>query len=377
MTATYDVIVLGVGGFGSGVLDHLARRGVKVLGIERFGLAHDRGSSHGQTRIIRKAYFEHPDYVPLCLAAYDLWRDLEADSGTLLMHLCGLMLAGPENGEAIAGAKTAARQHNLPIEELSASESAGRFPGFRIPDRDRVVFEADAGFLLVEDCVRAHIDRAIRFGAVVQTGETVRAWNSDGNTVVVQTDRDTYSAAKLVITPGAWASQLLPRIGVDWEVLRKPLFWHEAASPALQIENGCPAFFFEQNNRAFYGFPCLDGRLLKVAEHTGGNVVTDPAKVDRAIHAADTEAIPAFLAECLPAVATTPDSHSVCLYTLTPDRHFVVDFHPQFANVVIGAGFSGHGFKFTTVLGKTLADLALDGRTSLPVRFLSMDRFAH
>lgn len=369
-----DCIVIGVGGFGSGALDCLARRGASVLGIEQFDVPHDRGSSHGQTRIIRQAYFEHPDYVPLCIRAYELWDDLQADCGRTLSRMCGLMLAGPEDGEAIAGARLSARRYGVPIESLSAADAAGRFPGFRIPPEFSVVFEPHAGFLHVEDCVRAHVERAERHGAELRIRETVRNWRSEGGTVTVATDRGEYTAGRLVITAGPWAKQVLADMQLPLEVVRKPLFWFPTTDPALHVDNGCPGFLFEMPEGVFYGFPSLDGRTLKAAEHSGGRTVPDPAGVDRDAHPADTEPVAHFLAACLPGVDPVPHSHSICMYTLTPDRHFIVDRHPAHPNVVIGAGFSGHGFKFTTVLGEALADLALHGRTDLPVGFLSLER---
>lgn len=386
--AAFDCIVLGVGGFGSGALDALARRGANVLGIERFGVAHDRGSSHGLTRIIRKAYFEHPDYVPLCIRAYELWDNLAADSGRALYRLCGLLLAGPEQGEAVGGAKLAAAKYGVELESLTAGEAGRRFPGFRIPTEFSAVFEPQAGYLLVEECVRAHVERAQRQGAVLQTQEAVVGWTSDGKRVTVTTDRSQYTAAKLVITAGAWAANLLDesvpaqsrasRVGGNWRsllrVVRKPQFWHEAGAEVYRVENGCPAYLFDRSDGVFYGFPCIDGRTLKVAEHSGGEAVGDPTLLDRAIHPSDTGPVARFLADHLPGVKPSPVRHSVCMYTLTRDRHFIVDVHPEFGNVVIGAGFSGHGFKFTTVLGEALADLALDGSTELPIGFLSLRR---
>lgn len=373
---TYDCIVIGVGGFGSGAVDHLARRGARVLGIDRFDVAHDCGSSHGETRIVRKAYFEHPDYVPLLHRAYELWADLETAHTKPLWNLCGLMLAGPSDGEAIPGAKLAAEQHGLEIEKLSPSDAASRFPGFRIDEKMAAVFEPQAGFLYVEECVRAHVARAMRNGATINTGETVQGWQSDGRTVRVQTDRDEYSAGQLVITAGAWAASLLAELRIPLEVLRKPLFWHAVNGSNQNLDTGCPGFYFERPDGVFYGFPSLDGSEMKVAQHTGGETVTDPLHVNRDVTAADTGPVSRFVRECLPGVNPVPVRHSICMYTMTPDQHFLVDRHPNYENVTVAAGFSGHGFKFTSVIGEALADLALNGQTGLPIDFLSLDRAA-
>jgi len=387
---TYDCIVLGVGGFGSGTLYHLARRGVRVLGIEQFTVAHDRGSSHGQTRIIRKAYFEHPDYVPLLHRAFDLWHGLEQEFGRPLLHAVGLFVAGAPKCASVAGTLLAAEVHRLPIEKLSASEAQRRFPSYRFPDELTVVFEPGAGYLEVENCVAAHAAAAQSHGAVLLTNETVIAWESDGRRVRVKTDRGEYAAASLVITAGPWAAQALRDSFVGnsagdgscqaalsdyFRVMRKPVFWFPAEE-SFDVQSGNSTFFFETPAGQFYGFPRIDGRTIKVAEHTQGDPVADPLTVDRTLHAADLARVADFLSEHLPSIRPVPERHGVCMYTKTPDSHFCIDRHSAWENVVIGAGFSGHGFKFTTVLGEALADLADRGTTELPIGFLSLARFS-
>ncbi|HTI49943.1 MAG TPA: N-methyl-L-tryptophan oxidase [Planctomycetaceae bacterium] len=386
MTSIYDAIVLGVGGFGSSALYHLARRGARVLGIEQFEVAHDRGSSHGQTRIIRQAYFEHPDYVPLLLHAYDLWRELERETGRALLNQVGLFISGLPECESVSGTIFAARTHGLPLLELSAKEAHRRFPGFHFPDEFAIVFEERAGFLAVEACVAAHVDAALRHGAELHTGEAVVSIAAEGDAVRVGTNRQNYLAQRLIITAGPWAQQVLQAgdLGLrtdsvlgprgDWlAVVRKPIFWFPAGRQ-FDVDQRCSTFFFETSAGQFYGFPRIDGQSIKVAEHTQGDAVADPLTVDREMHAADLARIANFLWQHLPDVATQPVRHSVCMYTRTPDCHFIIDRHPEFAAVVLGMGFSGHGFKFTTVLGQALAELALDGATSLPVEFLSLAR---
>lgn len=382
MSKRFDAIIVGTGGFGSSCLYHLARCGVRVLGLDRFSAGHDRGSSHGDTRVIRQAYFEHPDYVPLLQRGYDLWRDLESASGRDLMHLCGLFLAGPPDGQAVAGTRLAARQHGIPLEDVSVrdfSDSPGaRFSGFRIPDGFEAVFEAVGGYLHVEDCVRTHIELALQAGAEHRTGESIVSWESNGQTVLVRTESETYEAAALVLTPGAWASQLLqtspglPQL----TVLRKTLHWHGVRSDAYNVNAGGTGFFFEMPYGIFYGFPSLDGQTLKLAEHSGGEPVSDPLHVDRSLKDSDTQPTSRFLQDVMPDVDLVCDQHSVCMYTTTPDGHFLVDRHPAHSNVFFGAGFSGHGFKFTSVLGEALADLVIDGETKLPIDFLTLSRFA-
>jgi sarcosine oxidase len=376
MAETWDCIVLGVGAMGSGALRSLARRGARVLGLEQHGVAHDLGSSHGETRIIRKAYFEHPDYVPLLHRAFEGWRDLEASAGRSLFTAAGLFLAGAAEGETVGGTIRAAQQHRLPLDRLSPAEARRAFPGFEFAGEDTIVFEREAGYLRVEACVRAQVDDALAHGATLRTGEFVTGWSSDGRTVRVLTDRGIHEGATLIVTAGAWASRLLRDLNVPLRVLRKVQLWFGVAGKEIaRPDRDSPCFLYERPEGAFYGFPSLDGATIKVAEHTGGEEVEDPALVDRRLHEADVAPVRRFVASSLPAATGDVLRHSVCLYTMSPDGHFAVDRHPHHGNVAFGAGFSGHGFKFAGVIGEALADLALNGRTTLPIQFLGLDRF--
>lgn len=372
--ACYDVIVLGVGGFGSAACYHLARRGVRVLGLEQFPWLHDRGSSHGETRIIRLAYFEHPDYVPLLRRAYELWGELEASAKTALFRKTRLMISGLPDGEAIPGALRAAREHGLDIECLTAAEARQQFPDFCLPDEHQVVLEPDAGLLHVEACVQAHIREAVRAGAEIQGNTPVQGWGRDGALLYVDTSHGRYAASRLVIAAGAWTNRVIADAGLPLTVIRKFVGWYEVEPGAYDVERGTPTFYIEQPDGAFYGFPSMDQRTIKFAEHTGNDVVDDPTTVDRNLRPQDVSRLNDFRKTILPRTRPILDRHSVCLYTLTPDRHFVVDHHPQDRDVVIAAGFSGHGFKFTSVIGEALADLASNGRTDAPIEFLRSNR---
>ncbi|HEX6984310.1 MAG TPA: N-methyl-L-tryptophan oxidase [Planctomycetaceae bacterium] len=373
MTAACDVLVIGVGGVGAAALRHLAKRGVRAIGIERFEIAHGRGSSHGETRVIRQAYFEHPDYVPLLRSAYRLWDELATEAGRPLFRRCGLILSGPPEGEVIAGSRSAAGRHDIPIESLDRDSAATRFRRFRFPEGHRIVFEPGAGYLLVEECVRAHAEAAVRLGAKVRTGETVLGWSADASGVRVRTDRGEYVAGSAVVTAGAWAAGLLTDLAAPLTVLRKVTTWHRVPE-GFGPDDGTPTYLFDLGGRCFYGFPSLDGRTIKVAEHTGGEPVADPLTVDRSLRPEDAAPLADFLRAALPAADPEPVRHSVCLYTMSPDGHFLVGRRPD-APVAFAAGLSGHGFKFAPVLGEALADLALDGRTRHPVGFLSPERF--
>ncbi len=375
MTTTYDVIVLGVGGMGSAACAHLARRGACVLGLEQFALGHARGSSHGETRIIRLAYFEHPDYVPLLRRAYTLWEDLETEVGQRLLHKTRLLLAGPPHGEIIQGTLRAAEQHRLPLEQLTPAEASRRYPGIVVPEDLAVVIEPDGGYLRAEDCTAAHQAIARRHGAVLREHTPVRELSWGPNVVTVVTDEARYTAAKLVITAGAWTSRLLTRLAVPLVVSRKLLGWFDVPPGAYHVDGGSPCFFFEMPTGAFYGFPSLDGATLKVANHFGVEPIQDPSSVDRRCHPADVAPLVEFLRLVFPQARSTLARHAVCMYTLSPDQHFLLDHWPESSAVTLACGFSGHGYKFASVIGEILADLTLDGKTPHPIDFLRLSRF--
>ncbi len=369
-----EVIVIGAGGVGSAALFYLARRGVRALGLDRFAPAHDRGSSHGRTRMIRQAYFEHPDYVPMVQRAFSQWAELSERRGSPLYHEVGLLQVGPRDGVVLPGVLASARTHGLEIEELSAAAVEKRWRGFRVPRHLAALFERRAGYLDVEDCVLAHLDEARRMGAELRIGETVRRWEATRDRVTVETDRGRYHAERLIIAAGPWAGQLLAELGLPLEVRRKPMFWYEATSNVYSCEQQSPAFLFELPAGIYYGFPQIDELGVKVAEHSGGTVVADPLTVNRDIDAVDRSRVEQFAAEHLPALTRRLTAHSVCMYTMTHDEHFIVDRHPTHANVVFAAGLSGHGFKFAGVLGEALADLVCDRPTAAPMDFLHLNR---
>lgn len=371
---TFDCIVIGLGGFGSAALLQLARRGARVLGIEQFGPAHDRGSSHGETRVIRKAYFEHPDYVPLLNRAYELWGDLEQATSQQLFVRSGLILSARPECEAVAGTLAVAATHGLDIQQLPLAEARQQFPTFRFADDEVVVYERDAGHLYVEECVRAHLNQAQQAGADARFHEPVQSIEADAGSVRVRTDQGEYIAARLIVAGGAWSGRLLAELNLPLQVLRKVLFWHRIVADTAAEHQQAPCFLFQDDAGVFYGFPCIDGRTIKMAEHSAGKPIDDPDTLDRTLHGDDAAPVEAFIGRHLPIVSRSAERHAVCMYTMTPDAHFIVDRHPHHQNVVIGAGFSGHGFKFTPAIGEALAELALDGQTRLPIEFLSIAR---
>ncbi|OAI52250.1 hypothetical protein AYO47_06395 [Planctomyces sp. SCGC AG-212-M04] len=363
---TADFLVIGLGAMGGAAFRALATRGLRVIGLEQFSIGHARGSSHGETRIIRKAYFEHPDYVPLLRRSYELWNELEAATGQKLYHETGLLIAGPADGEAIPGAKLAARLHGLSIEDLRRVDVERRFPWMQLPEGLECVFEPEAGFLEVEKCVKAQVRDGQRLGGRAICGERVLDWSVEGSAVRVTTDRARYEASGLVIAAGAWATRMLADQKVPLEVVRKPTVWFR--SGRIEEAPSC-GFFVEREGRAFYGVPSLEAGVTKLAEHTGGEPV-DPDHVDRTLREEDVRPLDEFRRLALRGLEPDPVRYSVCMYTLTPDRHFVIDRQGVAANVAFACGFSGHGFKFAPVVGEALADLVTVGRTALPVDFL-------
>ena len=367
----YDAIVLGCGGIGGAALWALARRGCDVLGLDRFGGAHDRGSSHGSTRVIRKAYFEHPDYVPLLHRAYELWGELQEGSGAPLWRTTGVVEVGPPDGEVIPGVHRAAREHGLVVQSVSPAEFSERFPHLVLPAGMEAVYEPEGGVLSVEACVEACLFAARAEGATVQApGEGVRFEKTPGGWAV-HTRETSHRARSLVVTAGAWSGSLLPDLAPHLRVVRKALLWYPPA-PSLPIDG--PVYLYETPGGVFYGFPPDERGRNKVAEHTGGETVADPLHVDRSLREADVAPVAEFLSHHLPGIdSEAVPEHVICMYTMSPDSHFLVG-SPQ-AGLAVAAGLSGHGYKFAPVLGEALADLALTGDSSLPLRAFSLDRF--
>lgn len=370
---TVEVIVLGMGAMGSAACYHLARRGIRVLGLEQFAVGHNRGSSHGQTRMIRQAYFEHPDYVPLLKRAYVLWDELNDMSGELLFERIGLILYGPSFDEGILkGVLASALQHTIPIEQLSPSQAIGAYNGYLPPREFSAIFEPGAGCLHVEACVKAHARLARQFGAEIHEGEAITTWTPDGDGVVVTTPTRTYRANRLIITAGAWLPQLLQNVGLALTIHQNRLYWFNAESRYQRL-NGLPCFGFDMPDGFFYGFPAMDAYGLKIARHLPGPVLADPTHLEDPLETPDLHSVQTFLKTALPGVKANMPTQTVnCMYTMTPDEHFIVDQHPQMPQVILAGGFSGHGFKFSPVIGEILADLAITGTTPHPAGFLKL-----
>ncbi|MEX2015416.1 MAG: N-methyl-L-tryptophan oxidase [Candidatus Hydrogenedentales bacterium] len=371
--AEYDAAVIGLGVMGGAALYQLARRGAKVCGFDVHEPPHALGSSHGRLRVIRKAYFEHPDYIPLLDRAYAGWRELEADCGATLFVEHGMILAGPHDAETIAGLDLCYSKHDLPHERLTAAEARARFPQFAIPDKWRAYYDPISGYVHVERAVAQQLDMARRHGAEMRCG--VRAmWTHGPQGVAITAGGETFLARKVVLAPGPWAPELMGDVNVPLRVLRKVQLWYDAPAENFQPSQ-FPLFFIEHPYGQFYGFPSIDGAGLKVAQHSGGAEVKGPGDVARDLLPGDEEPVLRFIGDTFRGLSPRRKDFSVCLYTMTPDGHFLLGPHPRQPNAYIAAGFSGHGFKFAPVVGEAIADWVLAGRTNLPVDFLSPQRF--
>jgi sarcosine oxidase len=347
-----------------------------VIGLEQYTPAHDRGSSHGRSRIIREAYFEHPDYVPLIQRAYEQWRALEEECGASLLVMTGGLLIGPAGGVLVQGALASARQHHLPHELISADEVQRRFPPFRLPPGMAAVQEPNAGVLNPEACIRAHVEGATAAGAMLRFEEPVLRWTANERTVEVVTAQQSYSAARLVITAGPWAPQVLDALGLPLQVERNVMYWFAPRGNAGAFApSRFPIYICEYRPGAFfYGFPAHSDGAVKVAHHHSGEVCS-PDTLRREVAPAEVTRIRALLEAHLPDASGELRAMAACMYTNTPDGHFIIDRHPHHRSVVVACGFSGHGFKFASVVGEVLADLSLDGWTRHPLSLFRLHRF--
>jgi sarcosine oxidase len=369
----YDVIVVGLGAIGSATLRVLARRGVQALGIERYGPGHDHGSSHGETRMIRLGYFEHPSYVPLLRRTYALWRELEAEAGNKLLHITGIAEIGLPDSDVVAGTLAASRLHDLPHEVLSARHAMARFPAFRLPDDFICVVQADGGFVAVEAAMAAMVDQARAAGAEIWSETVVQAVTPTGRGVRVATSRGDIEATSAIIAAGPWIGRIVPDLPL--RVTRQVMTWFEPREPALFELGRFPAFLMRTPYGNHYGFPSVDGSLVKIAKHHHLDETVDAETVDRTVSLQDEAAVRAAVTAHIPAADGPLALAKTCLYTVTPDHDFIIDLLPDAPNVVVASVCSGHGFKFAPVMGEILADLATLRRTAHDIGRFRLGRF--
>ena len=376
----YDLIVIGCGGIGSATLHQAAIKGWKVLGIDQFGPAHNKGSSHGQTRIIRKAYFEHPNYVPLAEEAFERWDFLNKRHRTRpdikpLFEQTGVLQIGKPDSEVIVGVRNSCEQHGLKLETFSPEQIMQRLPLLKIEDHHVGLFEPDAGFLRVEHCVAAHLAQAKKHSATMVYETRVDSWSASEDSVSVVTDKGSFEGRRLAICAGAWARGILQQTGLSLTVIAKQQNWYQIDRVEQKLVNDFPVVFIEQDDgEQFYCLPEIDSMGMKVARHTGGKVV-DADTMDRSVDEEDCSLNEAFLDRHFIHRKHRLVHHHTCMYTMSPDGHFVMDFHGDHRNVAFAAGLSGHGFKFAPVLGNRLVEM-LDGNPDPQMEFLSLKRFA-
>ncbi|MBV8262349.1 MAG: N-methyl-L-tryptophan oxidase [Candidatus Eremiobacteraeota bacterium] len=373
----YDAIVLGLGGMGSAAAAHIALRGKRVLGLEQFTPAHDRGSSHGASRIIRQAYFEDPAYVPLLLRAYELWQELERTSDEPLYLRTGGLMVGRMDSALVQGSLRSAREHGLEHELLSATDIARRFPATAPRDNEVAVYEKPAGILFPEACVRAYLKAAGAVGADLRFETPVQKWQASDNGVdVTLTSGERVTGNSLVVCAGAWLPQMAAELALPLRVERNVVHWFQPRSnPELFTPDKLPVYILDRGQRfMLYGFPDVEFAGIKAAFHHS-EIFASPEEMKRTVAPDEVDAVRDALAQWLPRGAGQHLASSVCMYTLTPDLHFVIGKHPAHANVIIAGGFSGHGFKFCSVVGETIADLVVEGESFNTIELFSPTRF--
>jgi sarcosine oxidase len=370
----YATIVMGGGTMGTAAAWELGKRGERALVFEQFGHVHTNGSHSGQTRVIRHPYAEGADYIPLVLRADDLWVELEQATDQVLLHrVGGLELAAPGYHHA-ERARDSAAEHGVPFEWIDADEVHRRWPTFRLPSDWQAGFGPRSGFLAVEPALHAMASEARKQGVEIREQEPVMSWGATPGGVWVETQRGRETADRLIITAGAWAGDILADLGLPLTVLRKVLWWLEVEEPERFAPDRFPVFVTDSDFGELYGFPIFGQPGFKIAVHSGGIPTTVETVNRTADEREKSEVVPAAQS-FFPGVTGRVINRAVCLYTSTPDGHFVVDRHPHWPNVVIGAGFSGHGFKFAPAIGEHLVNLAYDAATE-PYPILAVDRFA-
>ncbi|HKR63257.1 MAG TPA: N-methyl-L-tryptophan oxidase [Thermoanaerobaculia bacterium] len=357
----FDVIVAGVGGMGSAAVYHLARRGSKVLGLERFAIPNELGSSHGLSRIIRLAYWEDAKYIPLLRRSYALWRELEREANAQLLLTTGSIDAGPEDSRSMRGVMQVCREFDLSCETMSAAALANRFPGYQLPESVVAVYQPDGGILAPERCIVAHVERARAMDAEVHANEEIIDWDADGDSVRVRTTRDTYRARHLVFTAGAWTGKLLRELAPVLSPERQVVLWTRPLEPALFQPEVFPVFYIHVDEGSFYGFPDHEHAGFKIGKYHHRREQVDPDAMNRSVSEDDEETLRIAVRRYFPRADGPTLQMKTCLFTNTADEHFRIQRLAE--NVSVAAGFSGHGFKFCSVVGEILADLSLEGET--------------
>jgi len=383
MNNSFEAIVIGVGSMGSSACYHLAKRGHKVLGLEQFSISHEYGSHAGQSRIIRKAYFENSAYVPLLSKAYENWKALEEETGTQIYFPTGLVYFGNPDHPFMKGVKQSASLYDIELEQPPPNEVSIRFPQFQLPPNFEALFEPDAGFLTPESAIRLYTRQAAVHGAEIHSNERVTVWKEDANGIVVTTDKNSYQCNRLIITAGAWTGKIIPQLSNKIKITRQFVAWVNPTNWSDFIMGNFPCWLLADDTMpgCYYGFPILSEDKfgepggMKIAHHYPASQ-TDPDNVNRQITAEDENDLRYVTHKYFKQPSHTILSYKICLYANSPDEDFIIDKVPGYGEkVVIACGFSGHGFKFSSVIGEILADLATEGETNLSIDFLRLKRF--
>jgi sarcosine oxidase len=369
-----EVAVCGLGAMGSAALYHLARRGLRTVGIERAAPGHDGGSSHGLTRMIRLSYFEHPSYVPLLHAAYAGWSELEQVSGRMLVHRTGILEIGAPDGPLVSATLAASRLHGLPHDVLGARELMARFPAFQVPRDFVAVLQPDGGFIEAAAAIEAQMTLATAHGAALRLGETIAAIEPKGDGVRIVTDRGTIDAGAAIVAAGPWMTEFLPDARLPLRVTRQVLGWFAPLDAART--RALPVFLLESRHGIHYGIPFDAEPGIKLAKHHHADETVDPDTSDRAVTDRDEALIRAAIAEHLPSANGPLIGAKTCLYTMTPDGDFIIDRLPAHPQIIVASPCSGHGFKFAPVVGEILAGLAATGTTTHDIARFRLGRFA-
>jgi sarcosine oxidase len=372
----YDVAVVGLGAMGSAALFHLARRGKRVIGIEQFTPGHDRGSSHGESRAIRLGYSEHPSYVPLVRSAFENWRELERLTGETVLTTTGILEAGTPGSRMVQGSLDACILHDLQYELLDAAEIMRRFPAFQMPADHSAIWQPEGGFLRPERANALHLKLARQAGAEILAGSRVEAIESSPGVVRLVLPDRTIEAASVVVSAGAWIIDLVPELKPQLFIKRQVLCWYEPKQPELFRLGKLPVFAIDDGEDIVYGFPDFAGTGFKCASHYGSGIIAHPDAARQNAGPADEARTRAFLERYLPQAAGALKDMKTCMYTMTPDEDFVIDVATSDSRVVVASPCSGHGFKFASVVGEVLADLATDGTTPHDIGRSRIDRFS-
>lgn len=372
----FDVIVLGMGVMGLAAAARLAARGLRVCAFDQFELFHRRGSSHGETRIIRRAYPESPQYAPLLDRAYPLWKEIEEHCGRTIHVRSGFLAAGPAGGPFMQQLRDYYQRCRYPHTFLTAEEVQREFPQFHLQESLYACLDPEGGFLYVDRALRALAAEAQEHGALFCAGEKILGWSQQGGAVQVKSSGNCYQAGHLVLAGGAWSVPEAARIGLPLKIWRRVMFWHRAADRSLFAPDRTPSFVVDDSGAGIYGCPALHMPGAKLGEHNLPMEIATPEQQGIPLKEGEAEPVRSFVRRMFPALSEIPSRHEFCLYTLTPDRHFILDWHPQSSRVILAMGFSGHGFKFAPVIGEAIAGMVADGKSKLPIDFLRLGRFA-